>query len=91
MHSVIVVVKMPIGPQSESLWEDFAKRVKEKLENEKGVVRLGENVWLLNLQLSVSALAVLAGHADQKKFPYGVLPFEREPQWLPDGFDPTPK
>jgi hypothetical protein len=87
VHSALFFVKIPSVDQTIA-WEDFTKRVDEKLKREKGVLRLAENVWLLNLRESVLSLGVLLGHADQKKFEFGVLPFERAPEWLPDGFDP---
>ena len=87
MHSVLVYVPMP---NVEKDWREFLFDVTEKTKGELGVLRLAENVWLLNLQTSLFALGHITVRAKARGFSLGVLPFERAPEWLPVGFDPTP-
>jgi hypothetical protein len=51
-------------------------------------VRLGENVWLLIVQDTIAPLGHLVATAENRGIRYGILPFERAPEWLPTGFDP---
>lgn len=89
MHSAIFVVKMTKQLIVQE-WEDkFLPEVAKKLQNEKGAKRLGENVWLLDCQQSIRALAWLVATADRLGLPYGILRLESEPQWLPADFDPN--
>lgn len=53
------------------------------------VARLGENVWLVDATQSTDALGSLVYWAGRQKLAYGLLPFEHEPRWLPDAFDPN--
>lgn len=85
MHSALFVATIP--PETGD-WCQFLDDARTKLERSRGAVRLAENVWLLNFQASPAALGWLIALAEQKAIAYGVLPFEREPQWLPAGFDP---
>lgn len=98
MHSAIVVVEMPDAPHDRSVshkWQSFMAEANSlrtdkpaPLDKQKGVARLGENVWLVNLQENPAALARLVYFAVEFEFPYGILPLGDEPQWLPAGFDP---
>ncbi len=86
MHTAVFVASLT----SKTLdWTAFLEGVDGKLKQAKGVVRLAENVWLLNLQESVEPLGVLIYFAQSKGIAYGVLALERAPQWLPGGFDPS--
>lgn len=85
MHSTLFVAS--IG--SDADWAKFLQFVIPKIRDAVGVSRLAENVWLVNFQQSPAALGWLLAFADQQKVAYGLLPFEREPQWLPGGFDPS--
>ena len=86
MHTALFVASVT----SKSLdWTAFLEAVNGKLKQAKGVLRLAENVWMLNLQESVESLGVLIYFAETKGIAYGVLAFERAPQWLPGSFDPS--
>jgi hypothetical protein len=85
MHSAIFYAK-PTSHREK--WEEFLRVVDHQIAKDKNVVRLAENVWLLNVRESPSALGYLIGFADRSGLPYGILPFEREPVWLPASFDP---
>lgn len=87
MHSALFHVPVPIVQKD---WEVFLMDVDSKLKSAKGVLRLSENVWLLNTQESLDALGDLISLAKKYGFDYGLLPFERAPVWLPVGFDPKP-
>jgi len=52
------------------------------------VQRLGETVWLVNVQANPAALAALIHGAELHGLTYGILPLADVPQWLPAGFDP---
>jgi hypothetical protein len=71
------------------VWRNYMNRVEPKLRQAKGVSKLGENVWLLDLSQSTVALATLVAHADAVGIVHRILPFEHEPQWLPAGSDPS--
>ena len=85
MHSILFVATIPDRGHD---WAEFVELATMKLSHCEGVVRLAENVWLLNLQKSVAPLGWLVATAEQKAVAYGALPFEHEPEWLPAGFDP---
>jgi hypothetical protein len=85
MHSAIFFAK-PISQLQ--TWEEFVAHVDKKIGKDKSAVRLAENVWLLNVRESPTALGWLIGLAENAKIPYGILPFERAPEWLPASFDP---
>ncbi len=86
MHSILFVATIS-GHKHD--WAEFVEIATTKLSQSEGVVRLAENVWLLNLQKSVAPLGWLVAVAEQKAVSYGLLPFEHEPEWLPAGFDPS--
>jgi hypothetical protein len=75
-------------PSNRRTWGDFLAYLDAKMRDAKGVVRLAENVWLLDVKTSVAPLAWLTSLAEQRGLTYGILPFERAPEWLPGGFDP---
>ena len=88
MHSVLFVVSIPKFRQSPNGWDDFVTQIDVKLKDSTNFLRLAENVWLLNLQKDVAQLGWLVSHADKRGFAYGILPFERAPEWLPAGLNP---
>jgi hypothetical protein len=93
MHSAIITIEMPPNSYDTSVpqaWNNFIGEVDalrsakpSPLEKQKGVLRLGENVWQVNMQENPSALARLINHADQFQLPYRILPLADVPQWLP--------
>jgi hypothetical protein len=87
MHSLLFVATMVSQSQD---WTAFLTSVGEKLRRQKGFVRLAENVWLLDLTVSVQPLGALVHQAETYGIPYGLLPFDEAPQWLPASFDPKP-
>jgi hypothetical protein len=99
MHSAIVVIEMPPSTHDTSVrqaWANFNGELdipvaKPPLHQQKGVSRLGENVWLVNLQENPGALGRILRSAENFQFAYGILPLDAGPQWLPAGFDPKPK
>jgi hypothetical protein len=86
MHSALFVVKIPAERDD---WGGFLGSVATKLRQAKGVVRLAENVWLLNLQESAAPLGWLVSLCESGKFAYGILPLQDEPEWLPAATDPS--
>jgi hypothetical protein len=88
MNSVLfVAVVDPDAPRRHD-WIEFGKSIAEKITPGPDAMRLAENVWLLNLEKSVSALGWLISSAEDRALSYGILPFERKPVWLPAGFYP---
>ncbi len=90
MHSALFVASMPpdaADPQGH-VWGVFLTQFLGKIAQAKNVLRLGENVWLVDLTISVAPLAYMIAAAENQKFAYGILPFDAAPQWLPGGFDP---
>jgi hypothetical protein len=86
MHSVLFVAKIPTQISD---WQGFLGTIAEKQRRAKGVLRLAENVWLLDLQESVAPLAWLVSLCETGEFAYGILPFQDAPQWLPAATDPS--
>ena len=86
MHSAIFVA-IEISQRSD--WLKLLEFAESKIQKDKSVVRLAQNVWLLNLQESVAPLGWLVAFAEQYGVPHGILPFEHAPEWLPGGFDPA--
>jgi hypothetical protein len=69
-------------------WGYFVAFIDAKLKHAKNVQRLAENVWIVNVQDGFGPLAWLVSFAEDRKVPYGILPFDDEPQWLRGGIDP---
>ena len=100
MHSAIVVIQMPEATYDRSVpqaWNSFIGDVDslrsskpKPLGEQKGVERLAENVWVVNLQENPSAFARLIHYADSFGLAYKILPIDVAPQWLPAGSDPKP-
>jgi hypothetical protein len=86
MHSALFVANVP---EAHDGWPKFLEIVQTKVRPSKDALRLAENVWLLNLQESVAPLGWLVAQADRFAIPYGILPFENKPEWLPAGFYPS--
>jgi hypothetical protein len=85
MHSAIFWVDP--GDRT-SDWGEFLRYAETKAKPSKEVLRLAENVWLLNVAVSPAALGYLIVLADQRGLTYSILPFERVPEWLPAGSGP---
>ena len=100
MHSAIVVIRMPEQSRESSshpAWLTFLAEVDrleggtpDVLHEQKGVARLAENVWQVNLQENPAALPRLVGAAENMRFPYGVLQLDAPPQWILSDFDSKP-
>jgi len=100
MHSAIVAIEIPPNSYDTSVpqaWNNFTADLDNlrsskpsPLQQQKGVSRLGENVWLVSLQENPSAFARLIYHADQFRLAYRILPLDDAPQWLPAGSNPKP-
>ena len=87
MHSVLFVATIP---DRKTDWKNFVEEVVLKLQTSKGAIRLSENVWMVDLQQSVTDLGWLVSSAAKTGVSHGLLAFERAPEWLPVGFGPTP-
>jgi hypothetical protein len=88
MHSALVWIKMPEAPDNQS-WPNFLDDVASKQMQGKGVLRLAENVWLLDLQESLAPLGLLVASAEKRGLTYALLPFADAPRWLPASSDPS--
>ena len=80
MHSILFVAKPDRGSP---FWQPFLENVSPKLERLTGIERLAENVWLLDLTVSMEALGLLIYQAHALGIQYRVLPFAEAPRWLP--------
>ena len=85
LHSVLFVASIP---DRDIDWRAFARDVEAKLRQAENVVQLAENVWMIDLTVSVVPLGYLVALADTKAVSYGLLPFDDTPRWLPADFDP---
>jgi hypothetical protein len=88
MHSVLFVAS--IDQENRDDWHTFSGMINMKLPQTKGIMRLAENVWLLDLTVSIDGFGLLVHQAKVGKIRYGILPFDEEPRWLPDGYNPKP-
>jgi hypothetical protein len=93
MHSVLFVASIPVvdvmNPHpGRALWGRFTTDVDAKTATDLSVLRLAENVWLVDTTKALSSLAWLISFAEVQTVSYGLVPFEHAPVWLPDGFDP---
>ncbi len=93
MHSALIVVEIPeqhFNTSSNQAWLTFIGQIDrltssktDPLDKQKGVERLGENVWLVNFRQNPAALARLIESARNMQFVYKILQLDAEPQWLP--------
>lgn len=99
MHSAIVAVEMPPRSYDTTVpqaWPNFMGSVEtsrgkhQPLDQQKGVSRLGENVWLVNLQDNPLTFARLVHFADQFGLACKILPFDAEPQCVRVDQNPKP-
>jgi hypothetical protein len=80
MHSALfVATEMP----QQTDWENFLTAVATKLQTARNIERLAENIWLVNFQISPSALGWLISLAEQRGVDYRILQLDAAPQWLP--------
>jgi len=86
MHSTLFIAAIPSQHDD---WSRFLDGVDQKLSQAKDVARLAENVWLLNVRETIEPFGELVSLAQRMGISYGLLPFEREPEWLPADFDPN--
>lgn len=89
-HSVLFVAAKPAtdsagraNQRQQFAWGEFLTRAQQRELPTKGVLRLAENVWLLNLEVSVAPLGWLVTAAEERQIAYGLLPLQHAPQWLP--------
>jgi len=85
MRSAVIVVKIP---EQRRDWRRFTGDVTARTEIDENVVRLGRNVWLVDVHRSPAGLGWLISLCEQHNVSYGILPLADQPQWLPVGFDP---
>src|ERR1700681_4471709 len=85
MHSALFVAGIPDINHYQG-WTGFLGAIMPKFRSKENAKRLSENVWLVNFHKSPSALSWLVTSAERHGIPFGILPFDEEPQWLPVGF-----
>ena len=95
MHSMLFVASMPDESfmntaAARPLWTMFIEAIGPHINRDVEVLRLSENVWLVDIAKSIPALARMISTAEDQGIFYRLLPFEHEPQWLPVGSDPKP-
>jgi hypothetical protein len=89
MHSALFVAFNARTKTTSQNWAAFLAEVDNHVDPKQGALRLSENVWLLNLQTSLTPLGHLLAAALNHTISHAMLPFERAPEWLPADFDPT--
>jgi hypothetical protein len=58
----------------------------DPMEDQAGVLRLGENVWQINFHDNPGAFARLVSCAMHHKLTYGILQLKDPPVWHPAAF-----
>jgi hypothetical protein len=91
MPSAVIAIEMPPNTRDTSIpqaWNNFIGDVDDlrsdkplKLDQQKGVSRLGENVWVVNLEENPLAFATLIYQAHLYGLTYKILPLADAPQW----------
>ncbi len=81
MHSALFVATIPKPAIND--WRSFLMGIKSFLVPSENVLRLAENVWLINVSASPSPLGFLISLAVQNSIDYGIIPFQQQPEWLP--------
>ena len=90
MHSILLVIKKPSAatPLNNQSWLGITVHIEDHINNSVNnpnngcTKRLGENVVLIDLNLSLSFFVSLTSKVQNAGFPYQVLFFEKEPQWI---------
>jgi hypothetical protein len=85
VHNALFVAKFT---KRRDDWLEFITIVLNRLQRDANCVRLGENIWLVNVKASQGTLAWLVKLCEQREITYGVLPLADEPRWIPADFDP---
>jgi phage terminase large subunit-like protein len=91
MHSALIVAYPRADrhrSEQDRAWSAFEDQFHKQVERAEGVTRLSRNVWLIDLTISPSPLGCIVAAAQEYEFPYGILPFDEAPKWLPANFDP---
>ena len=86
MHSMLFIATISSKKHD---WAEFLEHADRQLAQARGVARLAENVWLLNLRETVEPFGHLVYLEQRGGISYGLLPFEHAPEWLPADFDPN--
>ena len=96
MHSAIVVINKPETQESEGhhlKWLAFladtshaSEPMQSPMEDQAGVLRLGENVWQISFHDNPGAFARLVSCAMHHKLTYGILQLKDPPAWHPAAF-----
>lgn len=85
MHSAVIVVTPPEN-YNQPIWKEFCASI-VRVEDSPGTKALSEHIWLTNVERSPAVFARLVESCERHKLSYQILAIEREPQWLPVGFD----
>ena len=86
MHSALIVVELPDNKKEwRAFMDDIDRPEAGPLHKSRGVERLSKNVWLVNFRENTEPLARLISAATQHLFPYRILQFDAEPEWLRGG------
>ncbi|HTT83575.1 MAG TPA: hypothetical protein VMF67_08835 [Rhizomicrobium sp.] len=91
MHSALFVAfpqKDLAEHQRRAAWGIFIAQFEAKTSQATNVVQIAANVWLVDLTISPGPLGYMITAAENQGLEYGILPFEKAPDWLPVGFVP---
>ena len=80
-YSILLVVEKPdlMIPATERKWNDWKDEIKNISKRCKNLTVLGENVLLLSIQNSLTALKESLNHLDSMNYKYAI--FDTEIQW----------
>ena len=88
MHSALFVATIQLpSSRGGQPWFFFSQEISSHVSPSENVQRLAENVWLINVSVSPAPLGFLIAAAERNSISYGIIPFRRQPEWLPAGFD----
>jgi hypothetical protein len=82
LQNALFVVTLP---EDRNQWSRIRQDIYGRLQGHTDARDLlGENVWLLHLSVSLSPLGQLITACEHVGVAYRLLPFQDEPQWLPN-------
>jgi hypothetical protein len=84
MHSVLLIIEKPTAPSlaETQAWGRIQTKISEQLNLYEGMKKINESSLEIPLNNSMPAFVNVLHVVQVEPFPYQVLFFEEEPQWI---------